>query len=46
MRPWQGAVALTALLGAGCAGLPPKQPPAQLTAAVPLEGLEAPAGGE
>jgi outer membrane protein, multidrug efflux system len=46
MRHWQGAVTLTALLCAGCAGLPPKQPPAQLTAAVPLEGLEAPVGGE
>jgi outer membrane protein, multidrug efflux system len=46
MRHWQGAVTLTALLSAGCAGLPPKQAPAQLTAAVPLEGLEAPLGGE
>ncbi|MGB6356244.1 MAG: efflux transporter outer membrane subunit [Steroidobacteraceae bacterium] len=34
------------LLGAGCAGLPPKQAPVQLTREAPLEGLEAAGGGE
>jgi multidrug efflux system outer membrane protein len=34
-----------ALAGAGCAGLPAKQKPAQLASAVPLDGVEA-AGGE
>src|ERR1700704_6425941 len=35
-----------ALLGVGCAGLPPKQQPAQLQNAVPLDGLEAAGGGD
>jgi multidrug efflux system outer membrane protein len=36
----------TTLLGAGCAGLPPKQKPVQLANAAPLDGLEAAAGGD
>jgi multidrug efflux system outer membrane protein len=39
------AIAL-ALSGAGCAGLPPKQPPAPLAGAVPLDGLDAAGGGD
>jgi multidrug efflux system outer membrane protein len=42
-----GAAAMAVvLLCAGCAGLPPKQKPAQLPAAAPLDGIESAAGGE
>ncbi len=40
------AVAVIVLLSAACAGLPPKQQPAQLSSAAPLDGLDAAAGGE
>jgi multidrug efflux system outer membrane protein len=46
VRPRTFAAIAVAILGAGCAGLPPKQPPAPLAAAVPLEGLEAAGGGD
>jgi outer membrane protein, multidrug efflux system len=35
-----------ALLGVGCAGLPPKQKPVQLAIAAPLDGLDAATGGD
>jgi outer membrane protein, multidrug efflux system len=38
--------ALLAGLAVGCAGLPHKQKPAQLTGSVPLEGVEAAGGGD
>jgi outer membrane protein, multidrug efflux system len=40
-------VATAVLIGltVGCAGLPPKHPPVQLSLSAPLEGLEAEAGG-
>jgi multidrug efflux system outer membrane protein len=44
MKGWQSA-AIVAVLLCGCAGLPPKHQPEQLPAAVPLDGLEATAGG-
>ncbi len=40
------AVAVIVLLSAACAGLPPKQQPAQLSSAAPLDGLDAAARGE
>jgi len=49
MRTWAAAAGVATMcagLCAGCAGLPPKQKPAALAAVVPLEGLEAPAGGD
>ena len=46
MRRWRCAAAVIALLGAACAGLPPKQKPVQLSSAVPLDGLEATGGGD
>jgi outer membrane protein, multidrug efflux system len=44
-RAGAAAIAL-ALFCVGCAGLPPKQKPAQLPAAAPLDGLESAAGGD
>jgi outer membrane protein, multidrug efflux system len=46
MKRWRVAASVTALLFAGCAGLPPKQKPVQLPSAAPLDGLEAAAGGD
>ena len=37
--------AAMALIGVGCAGLPPKQKPVTLSTTVPLDGFEATAGG-
>jgi multidrug efflux system outer membrane protein len=37
---------MTALLFVGCAGLPPKQPPVKLASVAPLDGFEAPSGGD
>jgi outer membrane protein, multidrug efflux system len=39
-------VAAIALIGVGCAGLPPKQKPVTLSTTVPLDGFEAAAGGD
>ncbi len=44
MKGWPSAAILATLLCA-CAGLPPKQKPTQLPAAVPLDGLEVAGGG-
>ncbi len=38
--------ALLAVLSVGCAGLPPKEKPVQLSSAAPLDGLDAVGGGE
>ncbi len=46
MKAWGCAAAAIALFGAGCAGLPPKPKPVELTAAAPLDGLGAPGGGD
>jgi len=46
MTPKGYAATAIALLCVGCAGLPPKQKPVQLTAAAPLDGLEASTGGD
>jgi outer membrane protein, multidrug efflux system len=46
MRAWQSAATMTALLFVGCAGLPPKQPPVKLASVAPLDGFEAPSGGD
>src|SRR5579863_6233004 len=45
MKGWHCAAVLAALLCA-CAGLPPKEKPAQLPGAAPLDGLEAAGGGD
>jgi multidrug efflux system outer membrane protein len=37
---------LIALTCVGCAGLPPRRAPLQLTSAAPLDGLDAPGGGD
>jgi outer membrane protein, multidrug efflux system len=44
VKGWRSVLWATTLVFAGCAGLPPKQEPVQLSAAVPLDGVEA-AGG-
>ena len=46
MNRWQRVAAAVALLGVGCAGLPPKQKPVALSAAVPFDGLAGEAGGD
>jgi multidrug efflux system outer membrane protein len=46
MTGWRSVAILIALFCVGCAGLPPKQPPAQLKNEVPLDGLEAVGGGD
>jgi outer membrane protein, multidrug efflux system len=46
MKAWQSAATMTALLFVGCAGLPPKQPPVKLASVAPLDGFEAPSGGD
>ena len=46
MRRRHYAAMAIALLGAGCAGLPPKHAPVALRAEAPLDGLGAPGGGE
>jgi multidrug efflux system outer membrane protein len=46
MKGWRSAAAAIALLCVGCAGLPPKQKPAQLSSTAPLDGLDAAAGGD
>ena len=46
MSASRGAALLILALLVGCAGLPPKHQPAQLTDTVPLDGLSAPAGGD
>jgi len=45
MRGWRTAAIAIALFGAGCAGLPQKQKPVQLTSAAPLDGLDIAGGG-
>jgi outer membrane protein, multidrug efflux system len=42
----RAVVAAIALIGVGCAGLPPKQKPVTLSTTVPLDGFEAAAGGD
>jgi multidrug efflux system outer membrane protein len=42
----RAAAAVLVALSVGCAGLPPKHKPAQLTDSAPLEGLQAAAGGD
>jgi multidrug efflux system outer membrane protein len=46
MKGWRSAAIAMVLAGAGCAGLPPKHKPVQLTSAAPLDGLELAGGGE
>jgi multidrug efflux system outer membrane protein len=46
MTGWRPVAILIALFCVGCAGLPPKQPPAHLKNEVPLDGLEAVGGGD
>jgi multidrug efflux system outer membrane protein len=46
MKGWRSAAIAMVLAGAGCAGLPPKHKPVQLTSAAPLDGLEFAGGGE
>jgi outer membrane protein, multidrug efflux system len=46
VRRRQYAAIAIALLGAGCAGLPPKHPPVALRAEAPLDGLGAAGGGD
>lgn len=46
MKGWRSAGIVIVLGCVGCAGLPPKQPPAPLQNAVPLDGLEAAGGGD
>jgi multidrug efflux system outer membrane protein len=46
MKRWRSAAMAMALVGAACAGLPPKHAPAQLTSSAPLDGLESAGGGE
>lgn len=46
MKNRRFAATLLALLCVGCAGLPPKHRPEQLSTAAPLDGLEAAAGGD
>jgi outer membrane protein, multidrug efflux system len=45
MKAWRSAAMVMVLAGLGCAGLPPKHTPVQLTSAAPLDGLES-GGGE
>jgi multidrug efflux system outer membrane protein len=45
MTGWRSVAIVIALFCVGCAGLPPKQPPAQLNNEVPLDGLETVGGG-
>jgi multidrug efflux system outer membrane protein len=42
----RAAAAVLVALSVGCAGLPPKHKPVQLTDSAPLEGLQAAAGGD
>jgi len=46
MKGWRSAAIAIALFGVGCAGLPQKQKPAQLTSAAPLDGLDIAGGGD
>jgi multidrug efflux system outer membrane protein len=46
MKGWRSAAIVMMLAGVGCAGLPPKHAPVQLTSAAPLDGLESAGGGE
>ena len=46
MRRWQSLVIAVALAGVGCAGLPPKPKPVQLTSTAPLDGFDVASGGE
>ena len=40
MKRWRSLATVLAVLSVGCAGLPPKQKPVQLSRAVPLDSLE------
>jgi multidrug efflux system outer membrane protein len=46
VKGWRSAAILMMLAAAGCAGLPSKPKPVQLTSAAPLDGLEFAGGGE
>jgi multidrug efflux system outer membrane protein len=46
MKGWRSAAIAIALVGVGCAGLPQKQKPVQLTSAAPLDGLDIVGGGD
>src|SRR5258708_19115338 len=46
MKGWRSAAIAIALFGVGCAGLPQKQKPVQLTSAAPLDGLDIASGGD
>jgi outer membrane protein, multidrug efflux system len=46
MRRLQSLVIAVALAGVGCAGLPPKPKPVQLTGTAPLDGFDVAAGGD
>lgn len=46
MMDWRSAAIAIALFGAGCAGLPQKHKPVQLTSAAPLDGLDIASGGD
>jgi multidrug efflux system outer membrane protein len=46
MKGWRSAAIAIALVGVGCAGLPQKQKPVQLTSAAPLDGLDIASGGD
>ena len=46
MRRLQSLVIAVALAGVGCAGLPPKPKPVQLTSTAPLDGFEVAPGGD
>jgi outer membrane protein, multidrug efflux system len=46
MKGWRSTAVAIAVLCVGCAGLPPKPKPVQLSTVAPLDGLEAAGGGD